>query len=163
MGTKPVVPSLVVRDPRYAIVTLDGSTALGQVRSVQMGSTANRDKKTAIAVGDEVAVTFYGPPDYTHKVDLEVFAHGDLDDFVALMGGTTLAAGDSISLDSTNVVASLMVQVFNGPTTAATKELTYTITNFTPLSMETNIDASGGDALIMTISGECTGIAFTAP
>lgn len=165
MATKPSVPSLLVRDPRYALIMVHGqSDPLAQVRSISPSSTANRDKKTAIAIGDEEATNFFGPPDYTHKVDIEVYASGANDDAVFLLGAAAaLDPGESIELDSTVIIDDVTIDIYNGTGGLAVKELSYVMTNFTPLSLELRVDASSGDALVISISGECTAITLAKP
>lgn len=160
---KPSVPTLNLRDARYAVIKVS-TNVLGQVRSVSPSSTANRDKKTAIAIGALEASTFYGPPDYTHKVDFEVYAATANDDAVRLLGYAPLTTGQSADLDATKTVAAVTVEVYT-TTTSGTGALegTWTFTNFVPLSMEFGADASGGDALMLSISGECDSITFTKP
>lgn len=159
--TKATIPALTTRDPRYAVVKA-GSTVLGQVRSVTPNSTANRDKKTNIPIGAVTASTFYGPPDYTHKVDFELYAATANDEAMRLLGNSPLGAGGSAGLDATKSVASLKIEIYDEPSSSGELEGTYEMTNFVPLSLEVRADASTGDALVLSISGECDTFTFTA-
>ena len=161
MTTKGSIPPLVVRDPRYAAVKVS-TTVLGQVRSLTASASASRDAKVANAIGDEVKTKTYGAPDYTYSLQMELYAYNINSDAVLAMGKNALGAGGSYTLDATDN-ATITVEVYDAPDSTADLECTYTITEFTPLSMEFRADGSSGDHLILAISGEATDISFAIP
>jgi hypothetical protein len=153
-------PAFTVREPKVALSYI-GSTATdpaGQVRAINPQTNATREEQVYRRLGDQTAHTEYGATTYRHPVNITFFHGAALDELAAIIGQS--GQETDVELDTDNVVDEIRVDVYSDNSATAEKETTWTVTNFTPLTMNPNFDADAG-APTIEVSGEAESLKFT--
>lgn len=140
--TRLALPSFEGPYPQYySIITKsDGTTVMGQVRSIDLADKINSDQVGR--VGSSTKKTLRKTKETTAKMD--IWTDLDLAEVaVALGASATPTAGQTLKLDPTVAEQTLLVKNYDGESASATLKSTIYLYGYVPTSLSLKLDEDG--------------------
>lgn len=149
----PTLNSFVARGPKVAVFYV-GTVALGQVESFEWTASYDVPETDLPRLGDPNTTTVEGAAKAKNDFTLRIYESGaDQSELQMALGfAASVAATTSVGLTSTASIASAKTEVY-ASNTAATPDVTYTITTLQPRSWNTGFDAKS-QSIIHAITGK---------
>jgi len=152
------LPTFTVRTPKLAIFFV-GTTAMGQVRSVNPSLTTNVSETDFARVGDDEIATVETTVKTDNNMTIDLYEKGTSRDELCRLLGADPSETDPVTLDNDITPFDCSICIYADKTALAEPEIIYTIDDFKPRSWSLTNDAESKD-LLHRISGKIVSMSF---